>query len=77
MAAFPFPDAGIVPADQLVLRAAVSAFLGRYRGQTRVHTESDLRVFQRWCTDQELAWPQAARHASPCRRRTGLPLSTA
>jgi integrase len=25
---------GVVPADQLVLRAAVSAYLGRYRGQT-------------------------------------------
>ncbi|MCW3820871.1 phage integrase N-terminal SAM-like domain-containing protein [Micromonospora sp. DR5-3] len=36
------------------MRAAVSAFLGRYRGQTRVHTESDLRVFLRWCTDQAL-----------------------
>ncbi|MFI7081443.1 tyrosine-type recombinase/integrase [Micromonospora sp. NPDC049903] len=36
------------------MRAAVSAFLGRYRGQTRVHTESDLRVFLRWCADHEL-----------------------
>ncbi|MGW5577146.1 tyrosine-type recombinase/integrase [Micromonospora chokoriensis] len=36
------PDSAssVVPSDQLVLRAAVSAFLGRYRGQTRVHTES-------------------------------------
>jgi hypothetical protein len=41
-------------AEQLVLRAAVSAYLGRYRGQTRIHTESDLRVFLRWCTDQDL-----------------------
>jgi site-specific recombinase XerD len=32
----------------------VSAFLGRYRGQTRVHTESDLRVFLRWCADHDL-----------------------
>jgi hypothetical protein len=40
------PDADVAPADrQLVLRAAVSAYLGRYRGQTRLHTESDLRVF--------------------------------
>ncbi|MEU9506008.1 site-specific integrase [Micromonospora sp. NPDC048170] len=30
----------------------MSAFLGRYRGQTRVRTESDLRVFLHWCTDQ-------------------------
>ncbi|MCW3819280.1 tyrosine-type recombinase/integrase [Micromonospora sp. DR5-3] len=36
------------------MRAAVSAFLGRYRGQTRVHTESDLRVFLRWCADHNL-----------------------
>ncbi|MDQ7909050.1 hypothetical protein RB614_31455 [Phytohabitans sp. ZYX-F-186] len=28
--------------------------LGRYRGQTRIHTESDLRVFLRWCTAMEL-----------------------
>jgi integrase/recombinase XerD len=55
MAAFPAPVADVAPADrQLVLRAAVSAYLGRYRGQTRVHTDSDLRVFLRWCADQEL-----------------------
>ncbi|KXK58350.1 hypothetical protein AWW66_30310 [Micromonospora rosaria] len=46
----PFP---LSLADQLVVRAAGSAFLGRYRGQTRVHTESDLRVFLRWCADHE------------------------
>lgn len=37
-----------------MLRAAVSAYLGRYRGQTRLHTESDLRVFLRWCADHDL-----------------------
>ena len=52
MAAFPVPDAGVVSSDQLVLRAATAAYLGRYRGQTRVHAESDLRIFLRWCTDQ-------------------------
>ncbi len=40
--------------DHVVLRAAVSAYLGRYRGETRVHTESDLRVFLRWCADRGL-----------------------
>lgn len=45
---------GSARADELVLRAAVSAYLGRYRGRTRLHTESDLRVFLRWCTDQDL-----------------------
>ena len=55
MAAFPAPDADVARADrQLVLRAATSAYLGRYRGQTRMHTESDLRVFLRWCTDHHL-----------------------
>jgi integrase/recombinase XerD len=54
MAAFPAPDLGVARADQLVLRAAVSAYLGRYRGETRLHTDSDLRVFLRWCTDQDL-----------------------
>jgi site-specific recombinase XerD len=46
---------------QRVLRAALSAYLGRYRGETRVHTDSDLRVFLRWCTDQDLEPLAAAR----------------
>jgi integrase/recombinase XerD len=54
MAAIPAPDVGVTHADQLVLRAAVSAYLGRYRGETRLHTESDLGVFLRWCTDQDV-----------------------
>jgi integrase/recombinase XerD len=54
MAAFPTSVSGVVSSDQLVVRAAASAFLGRYRGQTRVHTDSDLRIYLRWCTDQDL-----------------------
>src|SRR3989440_6103106 len=54
MAALPAPSSGVVHTDELVLRAAVSAYLGRYRGETRLHTESDLRVFLCWCTDQDL-----------------------
>src|SRR6266536_1863950 len=54
MAVFPAPDSGVARVDQLVLRAALSVYLGRYRGETRLHTESDLRVFLRWCTDQDL-----------------------
>jgi integrase/recombinase XerD len=50
---------GVEPTYQLVLRAAVSAYLGRYRGETRLHTESDLQVFLHWCTDQGLG-PLAA-----------------
>ncbi|GAA4264292.1 tyrosine-type recombinase/integrase [Dactylosporangium darangshiense] len=75
----------IVPAvsggspNELVLRAATAAYLGRYRGQTRLHSESDLRVFLHWCTDQELdplsavrvdieryiRWLQDVRHYQP------------
>src|SRR6266508_1945773 len=54
MAAFPVPGTDLEPSDDLVLRTAVSAYLGRYRGESRVHTESDLRVFLRWCTDHGL-----------------------
>src|SRR3982751_2227814 len=54
MRAFKSSDADLARADQLVLRAVFAAYLGRYRGQTRLHTESDLRVFLRWCTDQDL-----------------------
>jgi site-specific recombinase XerD len=54
MAAFPVPDAGVVPSAPLVLRAAASAYLRRYRGESRLHAESDLHVFLRWCTEQEL-----------------------
>ena len=53
MAAFLVPDAEL-SSDQLVLRAAVAAYLGRYRGQTRLHTNSDLRIFLRWCDEQTL-----------------------
>lgn len=31
---------------------AVAAYLARYRGQTRVHTESDLRTFLVWCRER-------------------------
>ena len=54
MAAFPGSDAGVVSSDQLVLRAAIAAYLGRCRGQTRLHTESDLRIFLRWCAERGL-----------------------
>jgi hypothetical protein len=54
MAAFPISDAGVASSDQPVLRAAVAAYLGRQRGQTRLHTNSDLRIFLRWCEAQDL-----------------------
>jgi integrase len=49
-----FPDQAIVISEERVLRAAVAAYLGRYRGESRVHTGSDLKVFLNWCTGREL-----------------------
>ena len=34
------------------LLRAVAAYLARYRGQTRMHTESDLRAFLVWCAER-------------------------
>jgi hypothetical protein len=47
-------EQGVVVSDERVLRAAVAAYLGRYRGESRVHTDSDLKVFLSWCAGQEL-----------------------
>jgi integrase/recombinase XerD len=48
--------------DDLVLRLAAAAYLGGYTGISRRHTESDLRLFFAWCTDQNLA-PLTAQRA--------------
>ncbi|MEV0791585.1 tyrosine-type recombinase/integrase [Kribbella sp. NPDC050459] len=32
-----------------VLRLAVAAYLARFKGQSRIHTESDLRAYLVWC----------------------------
>ncbi|MGN6577247.1 MAG: tyrosine-type recombinase/integrase [Nocardioides sp.] len=36
------------------LRIAVAAYLARFKGQSRVHTESDLRSYLTWCGRQGL-----------------------
>jgi integrase/recombinase XerD len=47
------PDAVLFPvvvsagADRL--RLATAAYLSRYKGQSRVHAESDLRSYLTWC----------------------------
>ncbi len=41
--------------SDLVLRLAASAYLGRYTGSSRTHTESDLRSYFGWCRSQGLA----------------------
>src|SRR5947207_7723936 len=58
--------------DDLVLRLAASAYLGRFTGTSRTHTESDLRLFFTWCADQQRAqveryvrWMQEIRRFKP------------
>lgn len=42
------------PAPSPAVRRAVDGFLGRYRGNTRVLYEIDLRIFVEWCMKDEL-----------------------
>ena len=44
------------------LGLAAVAHLSRYRGTSRQHTESDLRVFFEWCRERQLAPLGAQRH---------------
>ena len=44
------------------LRLATVAHPSRYRGTSREHTESDLRVFLDWCGERQLAPLSAQRH---------------
>jgi site-specific recombinase XerD len=53
------PSAALVPVSvsapaDAALRQAVAAHLARYTGQTRTHTESDLRAFPNWCRERGL-----------------------
>ena len=45
---------GIIVTTSPTLRLAVAAYLARFKGESRVHTESDLRGFLTWCEDREL-----------------------
>lgn len=65
--------------DDLVLRLESSAYLARFTGSSRVHTESDLRLYFAWCADHQLVplamaradveryvrWMQEVRHFKP------------
>jgi integrase/recombinase XerD len=60
-----FTELPSVPSDRLVpftdqLRLAVAAYLARFKGSSRDHTESDLRCFLAWCAERSLD-PLAAR----------------
>src|SRR5215207_6998241 len=50
---------GAVVTTSRVLRLAVAAYLARFKGQSRIHTESDLRGYLVWCELRGLA-PLAA-----------------
>ena len=58
-------DLSCVPSDHLApftdqLRLAVAAYLARFKGSSRDHTESDLRCYLSWCAERGLD-PLAAR----------------
>ena len=58
-------DLPSVPSDHLVpstdqLRLAVAAYLARFKGASRYHTQSDLRCYVAWCAEHGLD-PLAAR----------------
>jgi integrase/recombinase XerD len=36
------------------LRLAAAAYLARFTGPSRVHTESDLRVYLAWCAERRV-----------------------
>ena len=60
-----FPELPSAPSDQPApftgqLRLAVAAYLARFQGSTRYHTESDLRCYLAWCAQRGLD-PVAAR----------------
>jgi hypothetical protein len=50
-ASVPSSQAGPLP-DQL--RLAVTAYLARFKGSSREHTESDLRCYLAWCAEHTL-----------------------
>jgi integrase/recombinase XerD len=59
------PDLTSIPADHPVpftdqLRLAVAAYLARFTGSSREHTNSDLRCYLAWCAERGL-YPLAAR----------------
>ena len=47
--------------QQCVLPLAVAGYLARFKGQSRLHTESDLRSYLLWCEDQGLDPLRASR----------------
>jgi hypothetical protein len=40
--------------DDPLLRVALAAHLARYTGRSRMHAESDLHIYLRWCADRDI-----------------------
>src|SRR6202451_4001631 len=64
-----FTDLASVPSDPVglftdQLRLAVTAYLARFKGTSREHTESDLRCYLAWCAEHGPD-PLATRRAQP------------
>jgi integrase/recombinase XerD len=60
-----FPELAPTPSGRLLprsdqLRLAVAAYLARFKGSSRYHTDSDLRCYLSWCSQHRLD-PLAAR----------------
>jgi site-specific recombinase XerD len=51
----------IITADPYPLLRAVAAYLARFKGATRAHTDSDLRAYLMWCRSHGLQPLQAQR----------------
>jgi integrase/recombinase XerD len=54
-----FTELASLPSDQLVpvtdqLRLAAAAYLTRFKGSSREHTDSDLRCYLAWCAERGL-----------------------
>jgi integrase/recombinase XerD len=54
-----FTELASVPQDLAApftdrLRLAVAAYLARFKGSSREHTESDLRCYLSWCAERNL-----------------------
>ena len=62
---------GVVVSKTPVLRLAVAAYLARFKGQSRINTESDLRSYLTWCESHGLD-PLATRVVLP-RHATSSP----
>jgi integrase/recombinase XerD len=54
MTAFAASDQAVPTSDERVVHAATAAYLGRYRGQSRLHTGSDLKIYLTWCAGHDL-----------------------